>query len=167
MEGRLEIIERWEGRQVLRLSKLTDYAVVIMAQLAREPQRLYTTKELADELSLPRPTVSKLLKMLMNAELLSSKRGVQGGYQLAKAAHLIAASDLIVAIEGPLAMTECSLAEHQCDRIEHCGVADNWQRVTQAIHQLLASISLAQLAQKHPIKLPWVQIQALNLHEAG
>lgn len=152
---------------MLRLSKLTDYAVVIMAQLAREPQRLYTTKELADELSLPRPTVSKLLKMLMNAELLSSKRGVQGGYQLAKAAHLIAASDLIVAIEGPLAMTECSLAEHQCDRIEHCGVADNWQRVTQAIHQLLASISLAQLAQKHPIKLPWVQIQALNLHEAG
>ena len=152
---------------MLRLSKVPDYAVVIMAQLAREPQRLYTTKELADELSLPRPTVSKLLKMLMNAELLSSKRGVQGGYQLAKAAHLIAASDLIVAIEGPLAMTECSLAEHQCDRIEHCGVADNWQRVTQAIHQLLASISLAQLAQKHPIKLPWVQIQALNLHEAG
>ena len=69
---------------MLKLSKLTDYAVVIMAQLAREPQRLYTTKALADELGLPRPTVSKLLKMLIKAELLVSQRGVQGGYQLAK-----------------------------------------------------------------------------------
>lgn len=152
---------------MLRLSKLTDYAVVIMAQLAREPQQLCTTKELADELGLPHPTVSKLLKMLLKAELLTSKRGAQGGYQLAKAAHSISASDLIVAIEGPLAMTECSLAEHQCDRIEHCGVADNWQRVTLAIQQLLASVSLAQLAQKQPIKLPWVQIQTLTLDEVS
>lgn len=152
---------------MLRLSKLTDYAVVIMAQMAREPQRLYTTKALADELGLPRPTVSKLLKMLIKAELLVSWRGVQGGYQLAKEAHQIVASDLIIAIEGPLAMTECSLAKHQCDRVAHCGVADNWQRVTQAIHQLLASVTLAQLAQTQPIKLPWVQIQALNLYQAS
>lgn len=152
---------------MLRLSKLTDYAVVIMAQLAREPQRLYTTKALADELGLPQPTVSKLLKMLIKAELLISQRGVQGGYQLAKEAHRIVASDLIIAIEGPLAMTECSLAKHQCDRVAHCGVADNWQRVTQAIHQLLASVTLAQLAQTQPIKLPWVQIQALNLYQAS
>ena len=79
---------------------MTDYAVVIMAQLARDPQRLYTTAELADELNLPRPTVSKLLKMLIKADLLISKRGVQGGYQLAKEAHRIVASDLIIAIEG-------------------------------------------------------------------
>lgn len=152
---------------MLKLSKLTDYAVVIMAQLAREPQRLYTTKALADELGLPRPTVSKLLKMLIKAELLVSQRGVQGGYQLAKEAHRITVSDLIAAIEGPVAMTECSLEDSQCDLISQCGVANNWQRVTLAVHQLLASVTLTQLAQTQPIKLPWIQIQTLTLHDAG
>lgn len=152
---------------MLKLSKLTDYAVVIMAQLAREADHQYAAAELAEVIGLPKPTVSKLLKMLVKAELLVSRRGTQGGYQLARPASAITASDLISAIEGPVAMTECSLQDSQCDLISQCGVADNWQRVTQAVHQLLASVTLAQLAQKQPIKLPWLQIQALTLHEAG
>lgn len=151
---------------MLRLSKLTDYAVVIMAQLAREPERQYASVELADALGLPKPTVSKLLKMLVRAELLISRRGTQGGYQLARPASHILASDLIAAIEGPVAMTECSLDLHHCDLAAQCGVADNWQRVTQAIQQLLASVTLAQLAQTRPIRLPWVQIQALALTDS-
>lgn len=152
---------------MLRLSKLTDYAVVLMAQLAREPGRLYASVELAEALGLPKPTVSKLLKMLVKADLLISRRGTQGGYQLARPANRIMASDLIAAIEGPVAMTECSLELHHCDLVGQCGVSDNWQRVTQAIQQLLASVSLAQLAQQQAIKLPWVQIQTLTLHEVG
>jgi FeS assembly SUF system regulator len=152
---------------MLKLSKMTDYAVVISAQMARHPERLYAAADLADEIGLPKPTVSKLLKMLVKAELLVSRRGTQGGYQLLRSAAAITASDLIAAIEGPVAMTECSLEDSQCDLISQCGVATNWQRVTQAIHELLASVTLAQLAQKQPIKLPWVQIQTLTLHEAG
>ncbi len=155
------------GLDVLRLSKLTDYAVVLMAQLAREPGRLYASAELAETLGLPKPTVSKLLKMLVKSQLLVSRRGTQGGYQLAKAAHRITVSDLIAAIEGPVAMTECSLEDSQCDLISQCGVANNWQRVTLAVHQLLASVTLAQLAQTQPIKLPWIQIQTLTLHDVG
>lgn len=152
---------------MLKLSKMTDYAVVLSAQMARHPERLYAAADLAEEIGLPKPTVSKLLKMLVKAELLVSKRGTQGGYQLARSAAAITASDLIAAIEGPVAMTECSLEDSQCDLISQCGVATNWQRVTQAIHELLASVTLAQLAQKQPIKLPWVQIQTLTLHEVG
>lgn len=152
---------------MLKLSKMTDYAVVLSAQLAREPDRWYAATELAEQLGLPRPTVSKLLKTLVKADLLQSRRGTQGGYQLSRSASAITASDLIAAIEGPVAMTECSLEDSQCDLISQCGVATNWQRVTQAVHQLLASVTLAQLAQTQPIKLPWVQIQALTLHEAG
>ncbi|MDR9469365.1 SUF system Fe-S cluster assembly regulator [Marinospirillum sp.] len=150
---------------MLKLSKMTDYAVVLSAQMARHPERLYAAADLADEIGLPRPTVSKLLKMLVKAELLVSRRGTQGGYQLARSASAITASDLIAAIEGPVAMTECSLEDSRCDLISQCGVANNWQRVTLAVHQLLASVTLAQLAQTQPIKLPWVQIQALTLHE--
>lgn len=148
---------------MLKLSKLTDYAVVIMAQLAREPDQLYAAADLASVLNLPKPTVSKLLKMLMQAGLLYSRRGIQGGYQLSRSASLITTSDLIAAIEGPVAMTECSLGEHQCDLADNCSVANNWQRVTQAIHQLLASVTLAQLAQDKPIRLPWVQFQVQQL----
>ncbi|WP_114417602.1 SUF system Fe-S cluster assembly regulator [Marinospirillum perlucidum] len=152
---------------MLKLSKLTDYAVVIMAQLARDSEHQYAAAELAEDIGLPKPTVSKLLKMLVKADLLVSRRGTQGGYQLARPASAITASDLIAAIEGPVAMTECSLEDSQCDLISQCGVATNWQRVTQAIHQLLASVTLAQLAQTQPIKLPWVQIQALSVYETS
>ncbi|WP_416885639.1 SUF system Fe-S cluster assembly regulator [Marinospirillum sp.] len=150
---------------MLKLSKLTDYAVVLAAQMAQAPEQLYTAAQLAELLGLPKPTVSKLLKMLVKAHLLSSQRGTQGGYQLARPAHQIMASDLIAAIEGPVAMTDCSQDAHQCSLAAQCGVADNWQRVTQAMHQLLASVSLAQLAHTQPIRLPWVQIQALSVQD--
>ncbi len=143
---------------MLKLSKLTDYAVVLMAHLARHPRDRFAAQELAEATGLPHPTVSKLLKLLVKAGLLDSQRGAQGGYQLLRSAQSISASDLILAIEGPVAMTECSLDDAQCDLLGQCGVASNWQRVTLAVHQLLASVSLAELAQPQAIRLPWRKI---------
>lgn len=138
---------------MLKLSKLCDYAGVIMAQIARSPEHPHAAAELAEQVGLPHPTVSKTLKLLQRANLLHSRRGVQGGYLLSRDAGQIRVSDIITAIEGPFAMTQCSEHGESCDIAATCHVASNWQQVSQAIHQLLDSVTLAQLAQNTPLHL--------------
>lgn len=139
---------------MLKLSKLTDYAAVIMAQIARSPDQAHTAAELAQCVNLPHPTVGKILKMLSRGGLLESRRGSHGGYVLSRSPAKITASDIIAAIEGPIGMTECSQAGGDCELLDTCGVADNWQRVSQAVRTLLDCVTLAHLAQSNPIKLP-------------
>ncbi|GGX95235.1 transcriptional regulator [Litchfieldella qijiaojingensis] len=149
---------------MLKMSRLTDYAAVVMAQIARHPEQPHAATELAEAVQLPHPTVSKTLKMLVRAGLLESQRGAQGGYRLARSASQITASDIITAIEGPVAMTECSHADGECELVATCGVADNWQRVSMAVRTLLDSVTLAHLAQTTPIKLPvQLPIQTVTL----
>lgn len=149
---------------MLKLSRLTDYAAVILAQIARHPEQSHAAAELAETIQLPHPTVSKTLKMLVKAGLLESRRGAQGGYSLARPAYRITAIDIITAIEGPVAMTECSHAEGDCTLLATCGVSDNWQRVSLAVRTLLDSVTLAHLADTAPIKLPvQLPIQSVSL----
>ncbi|MGQ4880475.1 SUF system Fe-S cluster assembly regulator [Billgrantia sp. LNSP4103-1] len=149
---------------MLKLSRLTDYAAVILAQIARHPEQSHAAAELAETVQLPHPTVSKTLKMLVKAGLLESRRGAQGGYSLARPASRITAIDIITAMEGPVAMTECSHAGGDCDLLSTCGVSDNWQRVSLAVRTLLDSVTLAHLADTTPIKLPvQLPIQSVSL----
>jgi FeS assembly SUF system regulator len=131
---------------VLRISKLTDYATVILASLAREEGMRHTTAEIAASSHLRAPTVSKLLKQLHRAGLVESTRGLHGGYRLARPASQITAATILDAIEGPLALTECSTGHSQCDLQANCSVGDSWQRINHAVRQSLQEISLAELA---------------------
>jgi FeS assembly SUF system regulator len=131
---------------MLRLSKLTDYGTVVLSQLAREPGRLHTATGLATALHIATPTVSKLLKQFARAGLVSSHRGSHGGYALARPPEQISAVQIIDAIEGPVAITQCSLSHNQCGIEAVCGIGHNWQRISLAIRDALRSVTLAQLA---------------------
>ncbi len=131
---------------MLRISKLTDYATVILACLATRDERLYTATELAELTHLSPATVSKLLKKLNQGGLVSSGRGSHGGYQLAKPATEITAAAILDALEGPFALTECSSDHSTCSIAGSCHVGSSWQRVNAAIHHALADVSLSQLA---------------------
>ncbi len=131
---------------VLRISKLTDYATVILACLATRDERLYTATELAELSHLSPTTVSKLLKKLNQGGLVSSGRGSHGGYQLAKPATEITAAAILDALEGPFALTECSSTHSNCSIAGSCHVGHSWQRVNAAIHRALNDVSLSQLA---------------------
>jgi FeS assembly SUF system regulator len=131
---------------VLRISKLTDYATVILACLATRDERLYTASELAESTRLSPATVSKLLKKLNRGGLVSSGRGSHGGYQLAKPAAQITAAAILDALEGPFALTECSSTHSTCSIAGSCHVGHSWQRVNAAIHRALKDVSLSQLA---------------------
>src|SRR5688572_27086990 len=100
---------------MLRINKLTDYATVILARLAAAPERLHTAADVAERTRLSLPTVSKLLKELQRAGLVSSTRGAAGGYQLTRPANEITAAAILDALEGPVAITECSGDHSNCE----------------------------------------------------
>ena len=131
---------------MIRISKLTDYATVLLARLAARPQSQFTSAQLAAESHLATPTVSKLLKQLQRAGLVQSTLGTHGGYRLARPAIEISAAQILDAMEGPMAMVECARHEHQCGIESTCGVGRAWQRVNLAIRRSLQEISLLDLA---------------------
>ena len=141
---------------MLRISRLTDYATVLLATLAGEPQRVQTAASLAEQTHIAAPTVSKLLKQLQRAGLVTSTRGLHGGYQLARPAAQISAAGILDALEGPVALTDCSVGHGQCEIEESCRVGRVWQRLNLAIRRSLYEVSLAQLAglDAPPARLP-------------
>jgi FeS assembly SUF system regulator len=131
---------------MLRMGKLTDYATVVLANLAQEPARHRAATELAERTRLSRPTVSKVLKGLQRAGLVISSRGAQGGYRLARAPGEITAAQILDVFEGPIAITECSSASSQCGIERLCRVGGAWQRINAAIRRALEDVTLQQLA---------------------
>jgi FeS assembly SUF system regulator len=131
---------------VIRISKLTDYATVILASLARDEDTRRTAADVARQCHLALPTASKLLKQLQRARLVDSTRGLHGGYRLARPARQISAAAILDALEGPLALTECATGNSHCDLQSSCNVGDSWQRINHAIRQSLQEITLAELA---------------------
>ena len=132
---------------MLRISKLTDYSTVILASMAADPAGWRTATDISRGIPLAAPTVSKLLKQLHRAGLVESTRGLRGGYRLARPASQISAAAILDALEGPLALTECSTgALSRCDLQASCSVGGSWQRINQAIRQSLEEITLAELA---------------------
>jgi len=131
---------------MLRISKLTDYGTVVLACLAARPGQRHPATAVAEATRLGLPTVSKLLKSFHRAGLVTSARGPHGGYQLARPATGISAAEIIDAIEGPVAITECSGDHSACDFETVCSTGTAWQHVNVAIRRSLGRISLAQLS---------------------
>jgi FeS assembly SUF system regulator len=132
---------------MIRMSKLTDYAIVILAHLARGGGTL-TAHDLAGRSRVPLPTVSKLCKELAKAGLVVSHRGRHGGYGLARPPEQISIAEIVEALEGPIALTECS--QHGvapiCDLDAICVAKATWDPVSRAIHGALANLPLSALA---------------------
>src|SRR5690348_8223262 len=131
---------------MLRISRLTDYATVILAMLAEHPERVHTATAVAEHTRIAAPTVSKLLKQMQRAALVTSTRGLHGGYQLARPAAQITAAAILDALEGPVALTDCAVGHGNCEIEATCRVGRVWQRLNLAIRRSLYEVSLAQLA---------------------
>lgn len=131
---------------MLKLAKLTDYAAVVMTAIAAEPSRLHSAQDLADRSHLPAATVSKLLKQLAKAHLIEATRGAQGGYRLLRSPELITVADVVDAVEGPIAVTRCSIHTGSCNIETSCGTRANWRLINTAIREALEAVTLAQMA---------------------
>ena len=134
---------------MLRMTKQTDYGIVLMTHLAGDPEVQHSAPELASALLIPLPMVSKILKTLARDGLLASHRGVRGGYSLARSPAAISVAHIVNALEGPIAMTECVEERHvhDCVREPICAVRTHWQHINRAVREALENISLADMTQ--------------------
>jgi FeS assembly SUF system regulator len=133
---------------VLRVTRLTDYATVVLTVLAARPRDVLSAVELADASGLEAPTVAKVLKPLAQAGLVEGFRGAGGGYRLLRAPAAISLAEIVEAMEGPLGMTECSLHAGNCGIEQSCGVRANWRRINDVVARALRGVTLAQMAEE-------------------
>jgi FeS assembly SUF system regulator len=142
---------------MVRLDKLTDYGLVLLACIARSGNgSLRTARDLALESKLPLPTVSRLLQDLLKGGLLISQRGIKGGYALAKKPREISIGGVIAALEGPIALTVCSSGvAGLCDLEASCAIKNNQRVISEAIRGVLERLTLADLMQ--PLRLMTIQ----------
>lgn len=130
---------------MLRVSRLADYASVVMACLARHPGEVLPAAQVAAETHLEAPTASKLLKRLAQAGLVASFRGAAGGYRLSRAAGEISLAEIVEALDGPIGLTACSVGHAGCERQSFCSVSRDWQGIGTAIDEALRAVSLADM----------------------
>lgn len=130
---------------MLRLSKLTDYATVILSYMAKDKSRIHGALEIAEATGIAQPTASKILKILVKAQVVVSTRGAKGGYALAKAPEKITVASVISALEGPIALTECSASHKGCDQAVGCRIQGNWHLINQRVSQALESVTVADM----------------------
>ena len=147
---------------MIRMTRQTDYGIVLMTCMASRPERAtHPARDLSQEAHLSLPMVSKVLKVLARKGLLVSHRGVKGGYSLAQRPEKITVNQIIAAIEGPIAMTECSFeTPGQCTQEPLCPVRSNWQKINWAVRTALDRITL------HEMTRP-LQPQLLTLGGGG
>lgn len=142
----------------MRLSKLTDYATVILSVIAKNNTGVHAAVSIADVTGIAQPTVSKVLKLLVNAKVLISVRGAKGGYRLARSPEKISVAAVINALEGPIALTECSASHHTCEQAQGCEIQGNWDLINKTVHNALESVTLADLIlpvrPPHEINIP-------------
>jgi FeS assembly SUF system regulator len=132
---------------VLKLSRLTDYAVVVLSRMGRDDAPLQSAPGIAARTGLAEPTVAKVLKILAQSEIVEGLRGARGGYRLTRPLHSITLAEVIVAFDGPIALTACvDGSVGGCESEHSCPVRGRWDPVNHAIRQALAGISVATLA---------------------
>jgi FeS assembly SUF system regulator len=140
---------------MIRMSKNSDYGLVLLLQFLRKGKirQNLSARQLSEETSLPLPMVSKVLKVLTREGILSSYRGANGGYSLARDAEDISIGEILSAMEGPIAMTECLEDEGDCRQESFCPVRTNWERINFAVKNVLDAISLKDMSDPLPDQL--------------
>ena len=131
---------------MIKLSKMTDYAVVILAEMAQGDGQLMTASGLSEKTGLPEPTVAKVLKLLARGGMVESSRGINGGYKLTKLPADISMASVITSLEGPVQLTSCvDGSEECCNHSVNCAMRGKWNPVNAAMQRALEDVTLAQM----------------------
>ena len=147
---------------MIRITRQTDYGILLLSQMASRPlDEVHTAKYAAQQSKIPFPMTSKILKALAKGGLLVSNRGVKGGYRLAVSAEHISIGDVIQALEGPFGITECSFNPGACEQEGTCPVQSNWKRISLAMLDALDRIPLSDMVVPH-MRRPDVQLLSVT-----
>lgn len=139
---------------MFRMTRLTDYGILLLTRLARAPGgEAWSARRLAAEARLPTPTASKILKILARRGILGACRGAQGGFRLNRSPRRVSVADIVSALQGPLMFTPCGSKDKSCGREGLCRIRRHWRKIGAAVLRTLRRITLAELARsprRHP-----------------
>ena len=132
---------------MIKLSKMTDYAVVCLGMLARRPDYTMSATELSKETGLALYTVQKLLKLLVSkSDFVKANRGALGGYMLNRNSAEISVVEIIEALDGPITLTSCvDNSDSICESSDICFLGGKWNKINEIIRKSLNDISLKEL----------------------
>jgi FeS assembly SUF system regulator len=140
---------------MIRLNKLTDYAIVILSQMASQPDLMANSTQLSESTGVPNATVAKVLKQLSAAKLITSHRGVTGGYRMTLTTQAISMRAIIEAIDGPISITDCVTSNDEacCSAMGKCPVRGKWDKVNAAIIGALDGVTLQDMIATCPTSI--------------
>lgn len=130
---------------MIRISKMTDYALVILAFLSKEPHQFVQASDVALNTHVNKPTAAKVLKALARNGMLASFRGVNGGYKLTRMPEDISVAEVIQILEGPMAIMECTLGKGHCNIYDSCEMNTSWHKINHVIIKALDTVKLSDL----------------------
>lgn len=153
---------------MLALTKKTDYALIALAHLARQPEGVVSARAIAAVYHLPLPILTNILKTLAHAGVVVSERGAAGGYGLARPAETITLHELIAVIEGPFRFVRCFVSEPEtnqslCDLEATCPIRLPAHRIRERLKDFLENVTLADLIQGAEASTGPQQTQPLEL----
>lgn len=146
----------------MKISKLTDYGILVLNQLARTGVTLQSTEEIAAATALPLPTARKVMRTLVDSGLVLAKRGSRGGYRLSRSPARIPLLSIVEAFEGKVNLTECSDETVRCDIQDQCSLAGNWGGINFVVKTVLAGISLNDIRDPQSLSKMMASFQPSN-----
>ena len=131
---------------MLRITKETDYSIMLMAHFSEHPAgTIHNAREAAERIGLPLPMVSKILRSLARENILMSHRGASGGYSLARPASETSVAKIIRAIEGPISLVQCGSEPGVCEQEASCPTRVTWVRINQVIERALERMPITEM----------------------
>lgn len=131
---------------MIKLSRMSDYAVVVLEALSRQGDGSMSASQIAAGAGLPEPTVAKVLKLMAAGGVVVSQRGASGGYALARDPADVTVFDIVTSIEGRLGLTACvEGGGESCALESHCSMSGRWDIVNRAVRVAFEGLSLADM----------------------
>jgi Rrf2 family protein len=140
---------RFSWRMEMKLSTKGRYGVRLMMDLAEHyTQGAISLKDISSRQEISEKYLWQLINPLKNAALISSTRGSQGGYTLSKLPSLITLKDILLVVEGPLSLVECTQKPALCHRSNHCAARDIWSQIADKLSETLGAFTLEHMIEK-------------------
>jgi len=138
----------------MKLSKKAEYALRALVAMGRQPQGCtFSILEISTSESIPLKFLEQILLALKNGGILRSKRGVGGGYQLARPATHLSLADVVEIIDGPIQLMSCSapagkLTSCECGIIGGCGLGRSFAKVRDQLRDWLKKTTIASIVEQ-------------------
>lgn len=133
----------------MQITRETDYAIRCVLHLAESPGKRMMVDEIARAKQIPKSFLAKILQKLVKAGIVRSFRGVKGGFSLAKSPEGISLLEVIVTIEGTVALNRCVVNRRLCSLSDICSVHPVWMQISEMVRRQLGRCTFAKLLKMH------------------